>query len=244
MRSRVRQLTRLVGTLVVVVGLGTLGWAVLTWQWEDPFTSVYTQLEQRKLTERYERRAAEFTRESAAPVASISAASIRRQARRYRTLMGKGAPLGRMRIPRVGLNMIFVNGTDEQTLKRGPGRYLGSFMPGEGELVYVAGHRTTYSAPFADIDALRPGDRVTLEVPYGRFEYKIVRSVIVSATATDVLRSRGREVLALQSCHPRFFATKRYIAYAEPVAVTPPGGRAPIPARELELSAVGFGRLT
>jgi sortase A len=134
--------------------------------------------------------------------------------------------------------MILLNGTDEDTLKRGPGRYLGSFMPGEGELIYVAGHRTTYSAPFSDIDALRPGDRVTLEVPYGTFEYRVARSVIVGPSQTDVLRSQGREVLALQSCHPRFFATHRYITYAKPVHVRPPGASTSIPARELERSAL------
>jgi sortase A len=238
-----RRVVRVAGTLIVLLALGTLGWAGLTWRWEDPFTGAYTQLQQRKLEKRYEEQAAEFTR--ARPVAAVSSpAAIRREARRYRAMTAVGAPIGRIRIPRVGLDMIVVNGTDEDTLKRGPGRYLGSFMPGEGELVYVAGHRTTYAAPFSDIDDLRPGDRVTLALPYGTFEYRIARSAIVSASATGILRSRGHEVLALQSCHPRFFATHRYIAYAAPVAVTPPRARAPIPARELELSAAGQLRVT
>jgi sortase A len=212
MQRGLRRLIRILSTLTVVAGLGTLGWATLTWQWEDPITSLYTHLEQRELEDRYERRAAAF-----AARATLSSEDVRAQARRYREASAPGEPIGRIRIPRVGLNMVLVNGTDEDTLKRGPGRYLGSFMPGEGQLVYVAGHRTTYAAPFSDIDALRPGDRVTLEVPYGRFEYRIERSVVVSAKATDVLRSRGREVLALQSCYPRFFATHRYIAYARPI---------------------------
>lgn len=214
MQRGLRRLIRILSTVTVLAGLGTLGWAVLTWQWEDPFTSLYTQLEQRELEASYERRAAAF----AAGGDALSADDLRAQARRYREASGRGVPIGRIRIPKVGLSMIVVNGTDEDTLKRGPGRYLGSFMPGEGQLVYVAGHRTTYAAPFSDIDALRPGDRVTLEVPYGRFEYRVQRSVVVSANATDILRSHGTELLALQSCHPRFFATQRYIAYARPVA--------------------------
>ena len=72
-------------------------------------------------------------------------------------------------MPRLGLNMVFVNGTDTATLKKGPGRDPRTYMPGEGELIYIAGHRTTYLAPFARIDTLRPGDRVTLRVPYGTF---------------------------------------------------------------------------
>ena len=59
-------------------------------------------------------------------------------------------------------------------------------MPGEGELIYIAGHRTTYGAPLAHIDRLRKGDAVTLEVPYGKFVYRVTGHVIVPAN--DVAR--------------------------------------------------------
>jgi sortase A len=97
-------------------------------------------------------------------------------------------------------------------------------MPGEGHLVYVAGHRTTYSAPFSDIDDLEPGDRIVVELPYGTLEYRVTQHEIVRADELRVLRSRGREVLALQACHPRFFASHRYIVYARPVRVTTSSG--------------------
>ena len=131
--------------------------------------------------------------------------------------------VARLRIPSLGVSEIVVNGTDPNSLKRGPGRYLGTAMPGEGELVYVAGHRTTYGAPFSRIDHLRKGDRVFLELPYGTFEYRVTGHRIVAASQTSVLISKGYEQLALQACHPRFFATQRYIAYAKPVRVTPRG---------------------
>ena len=99
-------------------------------------------------------------------------------------------------------------------------------MPGEGELVYVAGHRTTYGAPFSHIDRLEKDDRVFVELPYGTFEYRITGHRIVTATELSVLKSQGTELLALQACHPRFFATQRYIAYAEPVSVVPAGRQA------------------
>jgi sortase A len=92
-------------------------------------------------------------------------------------------------------------------------------MPGEGELVYVAGHLTTYGAPFSRIDRLKKGDRVFLELPYGTFEYAITGSRIVPSTETSVLKSKGFEQLALQACHPRFFASHRFIAYAKPIRV-------------------------
>ena len=92
-------------------------------------------------------------------------------------------------------------------------------MPGEGELVYIAGHRTTYSAPFSKIDAMRPGDEVRIELPYATFVYAVRSHKIVPDDDIDRLKSGGREVVALQACHPRFFASRRYIAYAAPVRV-------------------------
>jgi sortase A len=231
-----RRLLRLAGTLLMAAGVLTLIWAFVVWRWQDPFTRVYTALEQRELESSYEARLADYERD-AAPVPGASGGMeqttprvpvtwLRAAARRYRTASTRGDALGHLRIPRLGVDMVFVNGTDSKTLKRGPGRYAGrgSFMPGEGHLVYVAGHRTTYSAPFSDIDDLERGDRVVVEVPYATFEYRITTHEIVRADALRVLRSRGREVLALQACHPRFFASHRYIVYARPVRVTTSGG--------------------
>ena len=130
-----------------------------------------------------------------------------------------------MLVPGLGLKAIVVNGTSHDDLTKGPGRELHTYMPGEGELVYVAGHRTTYLAPFAHIDSLQPGDRVMFELPYATFEYEVTGHRIVTADDLAVLRSHHQEVLALQACHPRFFASHRYIAYAKLVRVTPRDGR-------------------
>ena len=127
--------------------------------------------------------------------------------------------------------MVMVNGTDSATLKRGPGRDGRTFMPGEGQLVYIAGHRTTYLAPFSAIDTMRPGDRITLKMPYATFEYAVTGHTIVDASDLSVLKSHGRELIALQACHPRFFASQRYIVWAKPVRVTPTGGRPYRPVR-------------
>ena len=113
--------------------------------------------------------------------------------------------------------MILVDGTDSGSLMKGPGFDQRTRLPGEGQLVYIAGHRTTYGAPFAHIDRLREGDRVVLEMPYGTFAYRVVSHVIVPATDIARLRSRGREEVALQACHPRFSARERYIVYARPI---------------------------
>jgi sortase A len=104
-------------------------------------------------------------------------------------------------------------------------------MPGQNRLVYIAGHRTMYLAPFSHIDAIRPGDPITLEMPYATFRYRAVRHVIVPADDLAVLRSPRHELLALQACNPRFFATQRYIVYARLISVEARGGP-PLPARE------------
>ena len=227
-----RRTARLLGALLVVCGLGAMLWSLVVWRWQDPFTALYNRYEQRKLGARYDERLA-----AVAPNALVhrSASEAQReiaaQARRYRRWTRRGEPIGRLKIPRLDLDVVVVDGTDPETLKRGPGRYRGSYMPGEGELVYVAGHRTTYGAPFADIDSLRPGDRVTMELPYATFRYVIAdqpgerTGKVVRDTFLAALESRRREELALQACWPRFFATHRYIAYARPLSVTPRGGR-------------------
>jgi sortase A len=204
-----RRLIRLSGTLMVVAGSLVLVWALLIWRWQDPFTALYTRWQQRDLAREYERKVDRY--EARTRVRMIekppSPVLIAEQARAYR------------------LNMIVVNGTQSGTLRKGPARHRKTFLPGEGKLIYIAGHRTTYSAPFSHIDDLRRGDRVRLELPYATFEYTIRSHRIVEAHQLSVLRSRGREELALQACWPRFFASHRYIAYARPIRVIPRSGR-------------------
>ena len=215
-----RRVIRLVGTLMIVSGVATLGWALLVSQWQDPFTAVYEWREQSRLSERYDARAREFAL-PAAKLAKASRADLRRVATRYRRALRRGEPLGVLTIGRLGLKKVVVNGTDHDSLTRGPGRDLRTAVPGQGELVYIAGHRTTYGAPFSRIDQLERGDYVKLDVPYATFTYRVSGHAIVAASATDRLRDRGREELALQACHPRFFATHRYITYAKLVGFEP-----------------------
>jgi sortase A len=218
-----RRWARITGTVLIAAGVLTLVWALVVWRWQDPFTALYTTWRQHQLSSQYDKRVEAFK----APIAHESVAaerrSIARQARRYRLDSKRGEAIGRIKVPRMGVNMILVNGTDHDTLKKGPGRDLRTFMPGENRLVYIAGHRTTYLAPFSHIDRLRAGDRVTIEVPYATFVYSVTHHRIVVASDLSVLRSPRYELLELQACHPRFFASHRYIAYARLVRVEPRG---------------------
>ena len=231
-----RRRVHLLGTLLAVAGVLTLVWALLVWQWQDPFTALYTTWKQHQLASQYDKRARSFTTTISGPTVKAERASIAREAKLYRLSSKRGQVIGRLRVPRMDVNMLLVNGTDHDTLKKGPGRDGRTFMPGENRLVYIAGHRTTYLAPFSHIDRLRRGDRVTIEVPYGTFIYAVTRHRIVKSTDLSVLRSPRHELVELQACHPRFFASHRYIAYAKLLRVEPRG------AKPYELTAQASGR--
>ena len=219
---------RRAGTVMIVAGVLVLAWVVVVWRWQDPFTALYTTWKQHQLADDYSHRVATFHPPKLSTGASLAVMrrEVALEAKRYRKSSKRGEAIGRIKIPRLGVNMILVNGTDHDSLEKGPGRDLRTFMPGQGELVYVAGHRTTYLAPFADIESFRRGDSVTLELPYATFLYRVTRHRIVAATDVSQLKTHHREVLALQACHPRFFASQRYIVYAVPVRVELRGGAA------------------
>jgi sortase A len=213
------------GTILLVIGAGVLAWAATVYLWKDPFTTAYTAYEQRRLESNLEREFENWKPTPApkpvsrpAPVPKPRHDDLAWEAKRFRLDSDEGDAIARLRVPRLDLSLVLVNGTSASDLRRGPGRHEDTFMPGEGELVYVAGHRTTYGAPFSDIDELEAGDAVSLELPYGTVEYRVTRHRIVDDNDLSVLETQGREELVLQACHPRFFASQRYLVYARPVS--------------------------
>jgi sortase A len=220
-----RRLARTLGTILIVAGVLALAWVVVVWRWQDPATALYTHWKQHQLAQSIDRQFAGYRpvrldRSDPAAERRVIAAD----AGRFRRDAKRGQAIGRIVIDRLGLRMVVVNGADHESLKRGPGRDLRSAMPGQNRLVYIAGHRTTYLAPFAHIDAIRRGDLIRIEMPYATFVYQAVRHRVVAATDLSVLRSPKHELLELQACHPRFFATHRYIVYARLATVLPRGG--------------------
>jgi len=221
----VRLAGRILGLLLIVAGALTLTWVVVVWQWQDPFTAIYTHFQQNRLSHTYERRVQAYhpTPTRGKDLAAVQV-EIAAEARAYRRTLHTGDPVGRLQIGRIGLRMVVVQGTDHETLKKGPGHYEPSAVPGEGHLIYVAGHRTTYLAPFARINDIKVGDYITFSVPYATFTYRVQRHYIVPSDELSVLEDHGSEILRLQACHPRFFATHRYIVDAMLASVTPAGG--------------------
>ena len=150
-----RRYTRSLGTVLVVTGAAMLLWAFVVWAWQDPFTNIYTRWEQHRLAQSYDKQFAAY-RPVGHANASLAAAKreLRVEAKRYRASARQGEAIGRISVSRMGIDMVLVNGTDHASLTKGPGRDLRTAMPGEGKLVYVAGHRTTYLAPFSHMNTL------------------------------------------------------------------------------------------
>jgi sortase A len=231
-----RRAARILGTLMIAAGVLTLAWAFAVWRWQDPFTAVYTHWKQHQLASSYNRLLANYEAPKLHGNLAAERLAVGREATAFRKHTHRGEAIGRIRIGRIGLDMILVDGTDHDSLTKGPGRDLRTYMPGENRLVYIAGHRTTYLAPFSHIDDIRPGDYIRLQMPYATFVYRATGHKIVTATNLSVLRSPNHELLALQACHPRFFATHRYIVYAQLARVEPRDGT-PYAARDLRASA-------
>ena len=110
-----RRAARIFGTLLVLAGIATLAWVLAVWKWQDPFTAFYTRWEQRGLAASYSKRIETF-RVTEPPRRAITIAASRkrvsRDARRYRKSSRRGEAIARIRVPRLGLDMIVINGTD------------------------------------------------------------------------------------------------------------------------------------
>ena len=137
----------------------------------------------------------------------------------------EGQPLGRIRMPSIGVTSVIVAGTDTSSLRRGPGHYPDTPLPGAHGTVAIAGHRTTYGAPFRRLDKLSPGDRVEVSMPYGRFVYRVEQRRIVPPTAVWVTKRVGYDRLVLSACHPLYSAAKRIVVFARLVDTRPRSNR-------------------
>jgi sortase A len=215
--SRLRRTLRALSSVMIVVGVILLADAGVTLLWQEPVSAVYTRLQQGRLSDRLE----ELERAPLAPAEQRALERIpdprRRLAFRARAFgrrLDPGDPMGRIRMPSIGVSEVFVEGTGAGPLRSGPGHYPETPLPGERGTVAIAGHRTTYGAPFRHIDELERGDRIELRMPYGRFVYRVERTRIVPPTETSVIARVDHDRLVLSACHPLYSAAKRIIVFA------------------------------
>jgi sortase A len=127
----------------------------------------------------------------------------------------EGGPIGDIRIPVIGLNQVVVEGTNTADLRKGPGHYTGTPLPGQSGNAAIAGHRTTYGHPFYNLDSVKVGDPIVLTTLQGIFVYDATRSFVVSPTDTDVIKNVFADVLTLTTCNPRFSASTRLVVQAK-----------------------------
>ena len=241
-----RTLARRLGTTIAVSGVLLVVYAAMVVFWRDPVTSIYTAYEQHEMSSQLGRTfvtwqndarkelgvtpAPAGTHGGATVTPAVSSASVLRSARRLAVKFAAderghtGRPLGRIRISRIGLSTIVVENTDYWgSLSKGPGRYEEGSFPGLGQTTGIAGHRTTWAAPFRHIDSIRDGDPIVLQMPYGTFTYRVLRHQIVDNGDWSIMQKVGFDELVLSACHPLYSASHRYVIFARLVSVKLPG---------------------
>jgi sortase A len=207
-REGLRRVRRAAGFGLLAIGLLLIAEATVTVLWQEPFTALRARGEQKQL-------AADLDRMTPGPAgAPIPAGRLPERAQALERRTREGGALGRIVIPRIGAKFVFVQGTDTGDLQKGPGHYTDTALPGSGGTVGIAGHRTTYLAPFRNIDDLARGDQVELRMPYAKFTYVVDGSRIVSPGDVSVLRHRSGDWLVLTACHPLYSAAQRIVVSA------------------------------
>ena len=212
-----RRAVRGLSTVLVVVGVLLLADVAATLVWQEPISGVYARAQQKRLADRL----AAIERVPVTPVERkvldrlpAGAPRLGFAARSLDRRVDEGGPVGRIKVGKIGLDEVVVQGTGTGDLRRGPGHYPDTPLPGARGTVAVAGHRTTYGAPFRRLDQLGRGDRIEMLMPYGRFTYTVERTRIVPPTATWVTNRAAHDRLVLTACHPLYSAEQRIVVFA------------------------------
>jgi sortase A len=231
----VRRPFHILSIALITAGLLVVADVGITLAYQEPLSAIYSSIKQGEKVSQLKNLEAEFlTAEETKEIRQASRQATRQKnpealhqdfARLGERLVGESKPgdaLGRIEAPAMdGLNMVFVQGTDESSLELGPGHYPETAMPGQGKTIAIAGHRTTYLAPFRHIDSMKQGDKITLKMPYGIFVYAVQKTEIVDPTDVGIIHNTGYERLVLSACNPLYSATQRYIVFARLVRSEP-----------------------
>jgi sortase A len=213
----VHRLGRIISLALITAGLVVLADVGITLAWKEPISSLYGSIQQGELSDELRGLEDEFPSEAdlrAIERAEGVADQAGLLADRFEDRVEVGDAIGKVRIPSIDADYVFVEGTDTGTLQRGPGHYPDTRYPGQGGTAGVAGHRTTYLAPFRNIDEIREGEEVILETPYATFVYEVEGSRVVAPTRVGIVRNVGYERVVLTACHPLYSAAERYAVFA------------------------------
>jgi sortase A len=211
------RVARIFSTVLITAGLVVMADVGLTLAYKEPISSIYGEIKQHAAANQLADLESRYpTRADLAAIAGVRGVDRKANvlARRFADQAKTGEAIGRIIVPAMGLNAVFIQGTDTGSLQKGPGHYPDTPFPGEGGTVGIAGHRTTDLAPFRHIDSMHRGDRITLEMPYGTFTYRVQKSEIVDPSDVQIVHKVGYERLVLTACHPLSSASQRYAIFA------------------------------
>jgi sortase A len=227
------------GKILIALGILLIAYSGAVIFWGDPATGLYARWKQHQLASAFDK---DYVAYAAAldltPVAEERPPVVNQQeiaeydrdrveaaANRLQGKLRMGHALGRLRVPRIDLNAVFVQGTRwGPDLSQGPGHYAQTSLPGVGRTMAIAAHRTTFGAWFRHIDSLKTGDRVSLRVPYATLYYRVFAHKIVKSGDWSIIRDRGFDTLVLSACHPLYSASHRWVVFAALVRVDPVKG--------------------
>jgi sortase A len=188
----------------MVSGLLLIADAGVTLAWQEPVSAFFAERQQNALQQELE----------------DPPPHVEKRIREKRPLPGDA--IGEIILPSLGKHYYMVEGTDTDNLRKGPGHYPETPLPGERGTVAVAGHRTTYGAPFRNIDQLKHGNRIIMSMPYGRFLYRVEKTQVVDDSALWITDPVGYDRLVLSACHPLYSAAQRIVVFARLTKRMPP----------------------
>jgi sortase A len=220
------RVSSVLAALLIAGGLLLLADVGVTLVWQEPISALRAQLKQESLGG--DLRALDRAVPTLATRGTL--ARLHEERRRIAYLAGRlqrqakaGAAVGRIRIPAIGASFVMVKGSGSSELENGPGIYRETNFPGVPGTTAIAGHRTTYLAPFRHLDELHRGESIVLEMPYARLTYTVIGSRVVLPTDVSVLDPVGYSRLVLSACTPLFSASHRLIVFARLSAAAPLG---------------------
>jgi sortase A len=213
----VHRLAHIASIMLITAGLVVLGDAGLTLIWQEPLSAAYGSIKQGQAEDQLNQLESEYpTSADLAAIAGVqgTAEKARILADRFEPRVSRGHAIGRIKIDRIGLDIVVVQGTDTGSLQKGPGHYINTPLPGQPGTVAIAGHRTTYLAPFRHIDDIRDGDEIRIEMPYAAFTYTVEKHEVVDPGDVGIIKPVGYDRLVLTACHPPYSAAQRYAIFA------------------------------
>ncbi len=221
-----RRLIRDFSYVLIISGALLLADAAVTLVWQEPLTAVVALIKRDGVDKRflsYQRAPLSRLEQNALGSLSSQRVRIAYLARQERAAVKTGEATGILQMPKVGATYTVVQGTDDSSLQKGPGHYPQTAFPGVGQTVAIAGHRTTYLAPFRNINQLNRGDTVVLTMRYARFTYTVQYHQVVQPNAWWITHNLGYERLVLSACNPLYSASQRIVVFARLASETPLG---------------------